>query len=67
MPKPDARMSLCLNGHTLDGIKVKGKWQFTCSFAEIAKEHSGDSGLQYAVDVFVRRATREPAKEVSDG
>lgn len=56
MSKPEMRLSYCLNGHTLDGVRVRGSWTWTCSFREVERLYNGDTTPASARAAFEKLA-----------
>lgn len=54
--RPESAMSMAVNGKMLEGVKIAGRWQLTCSWPEVAALSNGKTDCNAAIAEFIRRA-----------
>jgi hypothetical protein len=61
--KQDDRLYFAANGHSLTGVKRRGKWKFICdSWPALAVQHEGAADYEAILTEFAWRALKGEAE-----
>ena len=65
---PEGVVEMSVNGHSLSGACVGGKWRWTCpSWPEMAERHSGDASTGPMLEEYMRACLAGSVRVLAEG